>query len=253
MKFTRIPTDTFSKIQLNAGILVTGSAGFNPSTGELIAENIIGATSGGVNVTCSPEYIDFGEDIDNCPKNTMELKELDNWECTITGTFVTVSTTLAKMMLGAADIDEIDVMKVVPRVDLSESDFGDIWYVGDYSDKNGNTNGGFVAIHLLNALSTGGFSLQTGDKEKGQFSVEFTGHVSINAQEVVPMEFYIKAGEDEVPVVYEFVEAELTDGFVYGVTYYTRSGTVGQYVYTELEAGAEYDDQTTYYIKQLAA
>ena len=197
MKFTQIPTDTFQTLQLNAGILIKGSTGFVPSTGVVTTANILGATSGGINVSCVPAFLDFGDNVDNCPKNMMELKKLDNWECKISGTFITVSTTLAKLMLGAADIDGTDTTKVTPRVDLDESDFEDIWFVGDYSDKNGNTNGGFVAVHMLNALSTGGFTLQTGDKEKGQFSVEFTGHVSMDAQEVVPMEFFIKAGTAE--------------------------------------------------------
>jgi len=197
MKFTQIPTNTFATLQLNAGILLKGATGFNPATGAITTANILGATSGGINVTCVPEYIDFGEDVDNCPKNMMELKKLDNWECKISGTFVTVSTSLVKMMLGAADIDGTDTTKVTPRIDLDQSDFDDVWFVGDYSDKNGANNGGFVAIHLLNALSTGGFSMQTADKEKGQFEVEFTGHVSIEAQEVVPMEFYVKAGTAE--------------------------------------------------------
>lgn len=248
MKFTQIPTDTFATIQLNAGILVKGAAGFNPATGELTAANILGATSGGINVSCVPEFTDFGEDIDNCPKNTKELKRLNSWTCTISGTFVTVSTTMAKMMLGAADIDATDTTKVTPRVDLLESDFDDVWYVGDYSDRNGASNGGFVAVHMINTLSTGGFSLQTGDKEKGQFSVEFTGHVSINAQDVVPMEFFIKAGTDENPT-YQYTVATLTDGFVYGVTYYTRSGEEGSYVYTEVPANSTYNSGTTYYTR----
>ena len=197
MKFTQIPVDTFSTLQINAGILVRGEDGFTPSTGELVQANIIGATTGGITVSCVPEYTDFGENVDNCPKNMMELKHLDNWECTISGTFLTVNTTTAKEMLGAADIDETDTTKITPRIDLSVDDFQDIWFVGDYSDKNGAQNGGFVAVHLLNALSTGGFQLKTEDKEKGQFDVEFTGHVSIDAQDVVPMEFYIKAGTAE--------------------------------------------------------
>lgn len=196
-KFTQIPVDTFSKIQVNAGILVKGAEGFNPTTGVISANALLGATTGGVNVTCIPEYIDFGENIDNCPKNTMELKRLDNWECKISGTFVTVSPELTRRMLGAADIDSVDVTKVVPRVDLTSEDFDDVWFVGDYSDKNGAVNGGFVAVHLMNALSTSGFSMQTNDKQKGEFSVEFTGHTSISAQDVVPMEFYIKAGTNE--------------------------------------------------------
>lgn len=197
MKFTQIPTDTFEKLQLNAGILVKGATGFVPSTGTLTIANILGATTGGITVSCIPTFVDFGEDVDNCPKNMKELKKLDSWECKISGTFVTVSTTLAKMMLGAADIDGTDTTKVTPRIDLDEDDFQDVWFVGDYSDKNGATNGGFVAVHLMNALSTGGFSMKSADKEKGQFTAEFTGHVSMDAQTVVPMEFYIQAGSAE--------------------------------------------------------
>ena len=197
MKFTQIPTDTFQKLQLNAGILVKGATGFVPSTGTLTIANILGATTGGITVSCIPTFVDFGEDVDNCPKNMMELKKLDSWECKISCTFVTVSATLAKMMLGAADIDSTDTTKVTPRVDVLESDFSDVWFVGDYSDKNGDTNGGFVAVHLKNALSTGGFSMKSADKEKSQFTAEFTGHVSMNAQTVVPMTFYIQAGSAE--------------------------------------------------------
>ena len=69
-------------------------------------------------------------------------------------------------------------------MDLSQDDFTDIWWVGDRAD------GGFVAIQLKNALSTGGFSLQTTKNGKGQVSVEITGHVSIDAQKEVPMVFY---------------------------------------------------------------
>ena len=252
MKFTQIPTDTFATIQLNAGMLISGANGFDPVTGTIIAENILGATSGGVNVTCTPEFIDFGENVDNCPKNTKELKKLDNWDCKISGTFVTVSASLARKMIGAADIDTADSTKITPRVDLLESDFEDVWFVGDYSDKNGVNNGGFVAVHLMNALSTGGFSMQTADKEKGQFEVEFTGHVSIHDLDVVPMEFYIKTGTAENPT-YQYTEATLTDGFVYGVTYYTRSGEEGSYVYTEVPANSTYNSETTYYTRTAGA
>lgn len=196
-KFTQIPVDTFSKIQTNAGILIKGASGFNPETGEVYTNGIIGATNGGINVSCVPSYIDFGENIDNCPKNTKELMQLDSWECRISGTFVTVSTDTVKMMLGASDIDTYNTYKITPRSELKTSDFADIWYVGDYSDKNGSRNGGFVAIHLMNALSSGGFSFQSADNEKGQFSAEFTGHISIDSMDVVPMEFYVKTGLDE--------------------------------------------------------
>lgn len=194
MKFTQIPTTTFQELQLNAGVLASE---FTPGTGALTQSNILGATSGGINFSAVPEFTDFGEDIDNCPKNTKELKKIDSWTITLSGTFATMKTSLAKTLMGAADIDTTDTTKITPRVDLADGDFDNIWFVGDYSDKNGATNGGFIAIKMSNALSTGGFQIQTSDKEKGKFSFEFTAHFSISAQETVPFEVYIKAGTAE--------------------------------------------------------
>lgn len=194
MKFTRIPETAFQTLQLNAGILLSN---FTPGTGTVEETDILGATSGGVNFTATPTYSDFGEDIDNCPVNVLELKKLDSWEVTMSGTFITVDTALAKTLIGAADIGTGDKTKVTPRNDVLETDFSDIWWVGDYSDKNGNTNGGYLAIHMLNGLSTGGFQLKSGNRAKGQFSFEFTGHYSIDAQDTVPFEVYVKAGTAE--------------------------------------------------------
>lgn len=192
MKFTQIPSDTFKKLQLNAGVLATT---FEPSTGTLTATNVIGATTGGISFEATPEFEDFGEDIDNCPKNTMELKKLTSWEVVLSGTFVTMDTAVAKSMTGAADIDGSDSTKVVPRNDVDvEKDFSDIWFVGDYSDENTSESAGFIAIRVINALSTGGFKLQTTDKGKGNFEFEYTGHYSMSAQGTVPFEVYVKAG-----------------------------------------------------------
>jgi hypothetical protein len=46
-------------------------------------------------------------------------------------------------------------------------------------------------VQLKNALSTGGLSIKSTDKGKGQLSVTLTGHYSITAQDEVPMAFYV--------------------------------------------------------------
>lgn len=195
MKFTKVASDAFQKIQLNSGILLSD---FDPSTASVNTANILWATTGGTSFTATPNYTDFGEDIDNVPKNTMELKKLEDWTVTMSGTAVTIDTNAVKVQLGAADIDSTDSTKVVPRGELSQSDFDDYWWVGDYSDKNGAQHGGFIAINIKNALSTGGFQLQTGDKTKGNFSFELTGHYSIADDEMTPpFDVYVKAGTAE--------------------------------------------------------
>lgn len=189
MKYTQIPSTAFQNIQLNAGILVDS---FVPSTG--VIGNILGATTGGVQFKDNISYIDFGEDIDNCPKNTLELKKLDSHDVKLSGTFVTLSADTAEVLVAAGDVDSLDSSHIVPRNDLLVTDFKDVWWVGDYSDKNTGANAGFVAIHMMNALNTGGFSIQSTDKGKGQFAFEFTGHYSIEDQDVVPYEIFVKQG-----------------------------------------------------------
>lgn len=194
MKFTQIPTSTFEELQLNAGVLL---ADFDPTDGTVANSDILGATSGGVAFADTPSFRDDGEDIDNCPKGTKELMRIDSREITLSGTYITMNTERAKSLIAAADIDAGDPTHIIPRSDLAQTDFKDIWWVGDYSDKNGNSNGGFIAIHLMNALSTGGFSLQSGDKAKGQFAFSYSAHYGIDDVQKVPYEMFIKAGENE--------------------------------------------------------
>lgn len=188
MKYTQIAADTFQKLQLNAGILLSD---FTPTTGAFEKANILGATSGGVKFTAVPSYKDFGEDIDNCPKNTKELKKIESIEVKMGGTYISADTAKAKSLVAGADVAG---NKVTPRNYLKDEDFADIWWVGDYSDENNDDTAGFIAIKLINALNTSGFSLQSGDKSKGQFAFEYTGHFSINDPDTVPYELYIKSG-----------------------------------------------------------
>ena len=191
MKYTKIPETAFQNIQLNAGVLLSA---FNPESATVANESIIGATTGGVNFTATPTFSDYGEDIDNCPKNMKELKKLDSWEISLSGTYVTVDANAVKALVGAADVSG---NKITPRNDLKLTDFTDVWWVGDYSDQNGETNGGFVAIHMMNALSTGGFAIQSSDNGKGNFAFTYTAHYSMSAQGTVPFEVYVKAGTAE--------------------------------------------------------
>lgn len=188
-KFTRLPTDTFQKLVLNAGILVDT---FTPGTGTI--GNILGATTGGIQFASNPEFIDFGEDVDNCPNNTMELKRIQSYDPTMSGTFLTCTPAVIKSLIGAADIDATDTTKVVPRSVLEQTDFEEVWWIGDYSDVNTGSNAGYLAIHLMNALNTAGFQIQSGKNEKGQMAFEYHAHVSINDLDTVPFEIYCKAG-----------------------------------------------------------
>lgn len=194
MKFTQVRSDTFQRLQLNAGLLMTA---FDVEDATVSEGSIIGATSGGVEFSAEPEFVDFGEDVDNVPKNTKELKRIESWTATMSGTLVTADTETARLLLGAADVDG---SAVAPRSYLVDDDFADVWWVGDYSDVNTDSDdgqeAGFLAIRLIDALSTGGFKVQSGDNEKGQFEFEFTAHYTMDDPDAVPFEVYVSAGTE---------------------------------------------------------
>lgn len=186
--FSKISLDAFNELQTDAGVLLKT---FDPTSPTLVDEDIICATTGGINPTCVPNYEDWGADVDNCPENTMELMRISGWSTSLGFTALSVTADVIKMNLGASDVtDENGVAKIVPRKTLKATDFTDVWWVGDLSD------GGLVAICLKNALSTSGFSLQTTKNGKGQLSVTLSGHTSIKEQDTVPMEFYVVEGTE---------------------------------------------------------
>lgn len=180
-KFTVIPSDTFDGLQMDAGVILKN---FDPATPVAPADSdIVCATTGGITISCKPTYSDLGSDVDNCPVNMKELKHLDSWECKISFTSLGTSAESIRLSLGAADYTS-QTGKIAPRRDLAQTDFSDLWWVGDRAD------GGCVAVKLKNALSTGGFSLKTTKNGKGQNTMELTGHVALADQTNMPMEIY---------------------------------------------------------------
>lgn len=189
MKFTQVKTDAFQNLQMNAGIICDS---FTPSTGTI--GSILGATTGGFTFNSNPTYLDFGEDVDNCPPNTWQLKRVSYYDPVISGTFLTISAENAKKLTGGADIPSNDVTHVVPRGSLESTDFSDVWVIGDYSDKNTGQNAGFLAVHLKKVLNTAGIQWTSTKDGKGQFAFEFHGHYDLQNVDDVPFEIYCKAG-----------------------------------------------------------
>lgn len=102
-KFTVIPQSTFEEMQLDAGVILKK---FTPATPTAPAdEDIVCPTTGGINISCVPTYSDLGEDVDNCPVNTKELKHLDGWECKVSFTSLGTSTASIKVAPLAGCVD----------------------------------------------------------------------------------------------------------------------------------------------------
>lgn len=187
-RFTTVKLDAFKQIQLEAGVIMKN---FNPANPILNRADILFVTTGGITITCKPNFIDYYDDVDNMPSNTKQGKQVDYYDCSISTTVLDVSPDGVKTILAAADIDSNDQTRITPRGELKLSDFQDLWWVGDKAD------GGFAAIQLLNALSTDGFSLKSTKKGKGNTAITLTGHYDENATDTIPMVFYVVDGDDE--------------------------------------------------------
>ena len=183
MSFKKIKPTTLNELTMNVFMLLSefNPATFNFATG-VDGTKIIASTTGGVTFTDTPEYQDFGEDIDNCPKNTMELKRKKDGEVKVSGNLVTVNANLLKMLIGAATITG---NKITPKSDITTSDFTTVWGLADYGD------GGLIAIKMKRVLNTSGLSIATTDDSKAQLAFEFTCHKTIADLADAPYEIYI--------------------------------------------------------------
>ena len=183
MSYKKIRPETMNELTMNVFMLVST---FDPETFDfatgISGSTIIASTTGGITFADIPEFTDFGEDIDNCPKNTMELKRKEDGEVKLSGNLVTVNAAMVKMLIGAATITG---NKITPKTDLSTSDFTTLWGLADYG------NGGLIAIKMKRVLNTSGFSVSTTDKNKAQFAFEFTCHKTIENLSDAPYEIYI--------------------------------------------------------------
>lgn len=186
MKFTKIPESTFRELQVNAGVILTA---FNPAEGTLDMDALVTATTGGIKLDIVPTIEDFGSDVDNCPKNTKELAKKTETDITMSCTVLNFNEATVKLALGAAETRAADGA-IILRTDLKLTDFKNIWFVGDLAD------GGFIAIKLIDALSTGGFTLQTSDKGKGKSGLTLKAHSSLDSQDTEPVEIYLGEAEE---------------------------------------------------------
>lgn len=213
-RFTQIQLGAFEKIQINAGVILKEFLKFSedgsitkPDASHFDKSNIIGVTSGGISFASNPEFVDFGEDMDNVPPNTWQLKRVTSYNPVLSGTMVTLDTSLAEYMMGvkSSQVKETDTNEPTTNnskisrfhpMALGKNSFQNLWFVGDYTTDNNILSGNFIAIHLKSALSTGGFQWQSTKDGKGQFAFEFTGHYDLNNPDNAPFDLYLKWDEN---------------------------------------------------------
>lgn len=188
--FAQLPMELQEALATNAGIMLSSFDPENVGSAEEVRANIIFATNGGVNVVCAATHRDYGADIDNCPTNTWQMDQIENWNCEMSGTAVTVKGSTIARLLGAADSETAasgDMSVITPRYKTKETDYQDLWYVCPYG-----TNGGFFAVHASKTTSYTGLSFQSANNGKGQWAFNLRAMSDFNNPEVVPMKFYLK-------------------------------------------------------------
>lgn len=195
-KFTKLNPEDFKHMTWDAGIILDA---FNPETGEVDPTKIRWATTGDNQFSATRDLTDMGADINNCPENTMQLQKANPWQANLSGTAVTVTAEDIVLLLSNADVEEVTehLKKITPRSELLISDFNDKWLVFNYSEFNGEKNGGFCAIHILNALSIDGFSGSFGKNRNGTFPFNLKAFYDMQDMGRVPFDIYIQTGTPE--------------------------------------------------------
>ena len=179
-EWSTITQADFDAMQFDSGFIVKN---FDPATfAAPSASDVVDVTSGNITFSLTPTMVDLGSDVNNLHGVFKELQYISQWSgATLGYTSLKFDKNTFKQNLGAADITG---NKVTPRMYLSNEDFQNIAWVGKL------VGGGFAAIVLKSALSTGGISITTSKDGKGTTSVTMTGFMSITDQSTVPAEFY---------------------------------------------------------------
>ena len=192
-RYEKVSPNAFKEMTYGAGIILSS---FDPATGTINLGDILYATTGGHSSNVKRELNDAGEGLDNVPLGVMQLQKAQPWQIETSGTAKTINLETLRDMFGNADIVNAE-NKIVLRNNLKLADFKDIWIVSNYSDLNGETTGGYVAQHFMNALSMDGFT-PTFEKDKnGTFPFRYKAFYDIDDIDKVPYEVYLKAGTAE--------------------------------------------------------
>lgn len=187
-KFTKYPAEFWKKVQMNAGIIVTG---FDAEEGAYTG--ILGATGNGMQFNPNPTYEDFGADVDNVPPNSMQLKRIKYYDPALSGTFKTMDAALAAQLCPGGNASGI----ITPASVLTDAMFQDVTLLADYSHINADggagsaQKAGIMAVTIKNALNTSGYQWKTNKDGKGEFAFDFHGHYDLSSPDEPPFEIAV--------------------------------------------------------------
>ena len=165
-----LTADAFKSIPKGSGNILSD---FSLETPKIDETNVIHATQGGVTITYQ-----------NSTEDTLSEMEVTGTTATISYTTPNADPKSIQLAIGTADIDPEDPTHVVARLKTALTDFKPIWWVGPM------IGGGFIAVKLYNAMSTGGLSLKSEHRGGGSMQITLTAFADLENPEQAPMEFY---------------------------------------------------------------
>lgn len=175
---TALSAEAYSNVQTNAGVFLIGVDpadfetldAFNEAVANaIIGDECLGATRGGgaFNVTKETRTIEA----DGRRYGFVGDKVVDSIDAMLSTTLLEVTPENLKKAIAAADVqDGTWYKKIAPRTNYKDEDYIPVLtWVGD-------TNKGFIAIVLYNALNTADLNYTITDKGEGTLPVEFHAH-----------------------------------------------------------------------------
>lgn len=187
---TGLRAETFERLQLNAGVFLTGfdySSATDATTLKAklataieAGTGVLGATRGGGSFECTPQTRTIEADGMRYPFKGSTVNDM--WTVKLKTTLLEATPENFKNALMCADITKAGkVTTVRVRTDIKADDYiPTLCWVGD-------TSKGFVLIQLDNALNLTGASFTFTDKGEGTLPVEFQAHqASLEDQDHAP-------------------------------------------------------------------
>ena len=175
--------EDFEDMAYGSAILVKD---FDPTTFEPPAEgDTYMVTTGDISINDNFTRVDLGEDVNGIYFAYKELQVITAKEAaTVTVTALNFGVEDIRRALGAADVDSQNSNKVTTRLYYKPTDFENIALIFP------KVGGGYVALVMSNALSTGGLGITTTKNGKATMSLTFTAYRSIESKTVGEIEYY---------------------------------------------------------------
>ena len=188
-----IRTETFQKMQLNAGILikdfdyssVTDSSTLATAVAAAVTAgtDILGATRGGGTFTVTRDIRE--PEVDGLRYGFKGGKFVDSADAYLSATLVEVTPGNIKTLLGtgtSTTSGKVTTIKMNTAIDTNDY-LTNVCWIGDIA------GGQMVLICLKNALNTADFSLTFSDKSEGTMTAEFHAHqASVSDYDKAPFE-----------------------------------------------------------------